>query len=113
MENFEWQDKDVESSYNMFQRMLNKTVKNKFEIIKGVEVDPVSFQIAYFSMSYYKNYKVKLYIDSSFRDVMTEDMLDVVEHKFNEMFDTLIKVIAPPVNKKKFTVMINADVKLV
>ena len=113
MEDFEWQDEDVQQKYRMFVRILNKTAIDKFGIIKKVDVNPVSFQINYFSMGYYKTYKIKIEIDKSFRDIMSEDMLDKIEGDFNEMFDTLIKLIAPPVNKKQFVSMVDADVKLV
>ena len=45
-------------------------------------------------MAYYKTYKVKIYIDSSVKENFTEEMLDNLENRFIELFDTLIKTVA-------------------
>jgi hypothetical protein len=68
MEGFEWQDEDVQQKYRMFVRILNKTMSEKLDIIKKVDVNPVSFQTNYLSMAYYKTYKVKIYVDSSVKE---------------------------------------------
>ena len=113
MEGFEWQDEDVQQKYRMFVRILNKTMSDKLDIIKKVEVNPVSFQTNYLSMAYYKTYKVKIYIDSSVKENFTEEMLDNLENRFIELFDTLIKTVAQPRNKKLFVVMVDAEPELV
>ena len=96
MEGFEWQDEDVQQKYRMFVKILNKTMSDKLDIIKKVDVNPVSFQTNYLSMAYYKTYKVKIYIDSSVKENFTEEMLDNLENRFIELFDTLIKTVAQP-----------------
>ena len=113
MEGFEWQDEDVQQKYRMFVRILNKTMSDKLDIIKKVDVNPVSFQTNYLSMAYYKTYKVKIYIDSSVKENFTEEMLDNLENRFIELFDTLIKTVAQPRNKKLFVVMVDAKPELV
>ena len=113
MEGFEWQDEDVQQKYRMFVKILNKTMSDKLDIIKKVDVNPVSFQTNYLSMAYYKTYKVKIYIDSSVKENFTEEMLDNLENRFIELFDTLIKTVAQPRNKKLFVVMVDAKPELV
>jgi len=113
MEGFEWQDEDVQQKYRMFVKILNKTMSDKLGIIKKVDVNPVSFQTNYLSMAYYKTYKVKIYIDSSVKENFTEEMLDNLENRFIELFDTLIKTVAQPRNKKLFVVMVDAEPELV
>lgn len=113
MEGFEWQDEDVQQKYRMFVKILNKTMSDKLDIIKKVDVNPVSFQTNYLSMAYYKTYKVKIYIDSSVKENFTEEMLDNLENRFIELFDTLIKTVAQPRNKKLFVVMVDAEPELV
>ena len=113
MEDFEWQDEDVQQKYRMFVRILNKTMSEKLDIIKKVDVNPVSFQTNYLSMGYYKTYKVKIYIDSSVKHIFTEEMLDNIESRFTELFDTLIKTVAEPRNKKNFVVMVDAEPELI
>ena len=113
MEGFEWQDEDVQQKYRMFVRILNKTMSDKLDIIKKVDVNPVSFQTNYLSMAYYKTYKVKIYVDSSVKENFTEEMLDNLENRFIELFDTLIKTVAQPRNKKSFVVMVDAEPELV
>lgn len=113
MEGFEWQDEDVQQKYRMFVKILNKTMSDKLDIIKKVDVNPVSFQTNYLSMAYYKTYKVKIYIDSLVKENFTEEMLDNLENRFIELFDTLIKTVAQPRNKKLFVVMVDAEPELV
>ena len=88
-------------------------MSDKLDIIKKVDVNPVSFQTNYLSMAYYKTYKVKIYIDSSVKENFTEEMLDNLENRFLELFDTLIKTVAEPRNKKNFVVMIDAEPELI
>jgi hypothetical protein len=40
-------------------------------------------------------------------------MLDNLENRFLELFDTLIKTVAQPRNKKSFVVMVDAEPELV
>jgi uncharacterized membrane protein YheB (UPF0754 family) len=113
MENFEWQDEETELKYRLFQRMLNKSVKDKFEFIKQVDVDPVKFQRADVSWSFNKQYNVTILLDKSSISKYSEEQIDKFEYQFNELFDTLLKTIAPPKNKNDFRVIISSDIDLI
>lgn len=113
MEDFEWGDEETELKYRLFQKMLNRTIKDKFEFIKGVSVDPVSFQKAYLSFSYFKRYDITIAIYKSLISNYSEESIDKFEEQFNEIFDTLIKTIAPPKNKNDFKITVSSELELI
>jgi hypothetical protein len=113
MEDFEWQNDDVQLKFRLLEKTFNKFIKDRFEFIIGVELDPVSFQKNYGSMAYNKQYKMKVFFDKSMIQNFDEDKMDNVEGQFYELFDTILKSVAPPLNKKNYFVSVDVEPKLV
>lgn len=113
MTDFEWQNDDVQLKFRLLEKTFNKFIKDRFEFIIGVKLDPASFQKNYGSMAYHKEYKMKVFFDKSMVQNLNEDEMDEMEGQFNELFDTILKSVAPPLNKQNYFVSVDVEPELV